>query len=172
MFIEHDGSGKLRSYPRWENLKVSNGGSAQIDGTTLRVYVYVVKEDRPLGPRDVMRGLQLSSPSVAYRHLQKLESAGFLKKDEHGEYVAQRKMGLGGFHWVGKSFLPRTMFYFFFFLALFTTEAAILAIHWQYETYEQFVFFALGLTITGIAMAFFLIEGMKALRKLNTKDAS
>jgi len=130
-----------------------------------------VKEDRPLGPRDVMRGLQLSSPSVAYRHLQKLESAGFLKKDEHGEYIVQRKMGLGGFHWVGKSFLPRTMFYFFFFLGLFTTEVVILAIHWQYETYEQFVFFGLGLTITGIALAFFLLEAIKALRKLKINAA-
>ena len=153
-----------------ENLTVSNVGRSQIEGTTLRVYVYVVKEDRPLGPRDVMRGLQLSSPSVAYRHLQKLESAGFLKKDEHGEYIVQRKTGLGGFHWVGKSFLPRTMFYFFFFLALFTTEVVILAIHWQYETYEQFVFFGLGLTITGTAMAFFLVEGIKALRRLKTRE--
>ena len=151
-------------------MAVSKLGSDQIEGTTLRVYVYVVKEDRPLGPRDVMRGLQLSSPSVAYRHLQKLESSGFLKKDEHGEYVAKRKMSMAGFHWVGKSFLPRTIFYFFFFLALFTIEAVILAIHWQYETYEQFVFFGLGLTITGTAMAFFLIEGIKALRKLKTKE--
>jgi len=88
------------------NAAVSKLGSDQIEGTTLRVYVYVVKEDRPLGPRDVMRGLQLSSPSVAYRHLQKLESSGFLKKDEHGEYVAKRKMSMAGFHWVGKIFYP------------------------------------------------------------------
>jgi hypothetical protein len=149
---------------------VSSEGSGLIEGTTLRVYVFIVKESRPVGPRDVMRGLQLSSPSVAYRHLQKLESAGFLKKDEHGEYIVVRKTGLGGFHWIGKIFLPRTMFYFSFFLALFITEAVILGIHWQYETYEQFVFFGLGLTITGIAAAFFLIEGLKALRKLNIKE--
>ncbi len=149
---------------------MSNGGG-QIEGTTLRVYIYVVKESRPLGPRDVMRGLQLSSPSVAYRHLQKLENAGLIKKDEHGEYVVKKKKGLAGFHWIGKSFFPRTMFYFFFFLGLFLTEAIILAIHWQYENYDDFVFFGLGLTITAIAMAFLLIEGIIALRKLKTKEA-
>lgn len=143
----------------------------QIEGTTLRVYVYVVKQGRPLGPRDVTRGLQLSSPSVAYRHLQKLENAGLLKKDEHGEYIVKKKTGVGGFHWISKSFLPRTMFYFFFFLGLFLTEAIILAIHLPYERYEEFVFFGLGLTITGIAMAFFLLEGIKALRKLKSQDA-
>jgi hypothetical protein len=146
------------------------GGGERIEGTTLRVYVYVVKAGRPLGPRDVMRGLNLSSPSVAYRHLQKLEEAALLQKDEHGEYVAKRKVGLAGFHWVGRSFLPTMMFYFFVFLGLFVTEATILVIHWQYETYEQFVFFGLGLTITGMAMAFFLVEGIKAMRKLNSKE--
>jgi hypothetical protein len=149
---------------------VSSDCSEQIEGTTLRAYVFVVKESRPVGPRDLMRGLQLSSPSVAYRHLQKLESAGFLKKDERGEYIVMRKTSLGGFHWVGKIFLPRTMFYFFFFLALFIAEGVILGIHWQYETYEQFVFFGLGLTITGIATAFFLVEGLKALKKLKVKE--
>lgn len=143
----------------------------QIEGTTLRVYVYVVKESRPLGPRDVMRGLQLSSPSVAYRHLQKLENAGLLKKDEHGEYVVKKKKGLGGFHWIGKNFFPRTMFYFFFFLGLLLTEAIILALHWQYENYDDFVFFGLGLTITAIAMTFFLVEAILALRKLRIKEA-
>lgn len=142
----------------------------QIEGTTLRVYVYVVKQGRSLGPRDVMRGLELSSPSVAYRHLQKLENANLLKKNEHGEYIVKKKTGLGGFYWVGKSFLPRTMFYFFFFLGLFLTEAIILAIHLPYEKYEEFVFFGLGLTITGIAMAVFLLEGIKALKELKRKE--
>ncbi len=150
---------------------MSNVGGEQIEGTTLRVYVYVVKQGRPLGPRDVTRGLQLSSPSVAYRHLQKLENANLLKKDEHGEYVVQKKTSLGGFYWVGKSFLPRTMFYFFFFLGLFVAEAVILGIHLPYEKYEEFVFFGLGLTITGIAMTFFLIEGVKALKKLKNKES-
>ena len=151
---------------------MSNGGNQEIDGTTLNVYVYVVKKGRPLGPRDVMRGLHISSPSVAYRHLQKLESAGLLTKDKYGEYVVKRKTSVKGFHWVGKSFLPRTMFYFFFFFGLFILEAVVLVIHLPYETYVPLVFFTLGLTITGTAMAFFLIEGMLALRKFKVKEVT
>ncbi len=147
-------------------MALSGSETGQVEGTTLRVYVYVVKEGRPLGPRDVMRGLNLSSPSVAYRHLQKLEDAKLLVKNELGEYVVKKKTSLSGFHWVGRTFLPRTMFYFFVFLGLFLAEAIVLAIHWQYETNEQFVFFGLGLTITGLAMTFFLVEGLKAMRKL------
>jgi hypothetical protein len=39
---------------------------------TLKVYLYFVKEG-PVGPRNIGRGSDLTSPSVAYRHLQKLE---------------------------------------------------------------------------------------------------
>ncbi len=143
-----------------------------LEGTTLNVYIYVAKEGKPLGPRDVMRGVNLSSPSVAYRHLQKLESAGLLKKNVYGEYILKEKAKIHGFYWVGRKLVPRPMFYFYFFLALFITEIIVLAIHWPDETYEFKVFFALGLTITGIAMTFFLLEGILMARKLkvNTED--
>jgi hypothetical protein len=141
-------------------------GTELLEGTTRNVYIYVAKEGKPLGPRDVMRGVNLSSPSVAYRHLQKLESVGLLKKTVYGEYVLKEKAKIRGFYWVGRKLLPRTMFYFYFFFALFLTEIIVLAIHWPDETYEFKVFFALGLTITGIAMAFFLLEGILMARRL------
>jgi predicted transcriptional regulator len=70
-------------------LNVQNTGNEEPEGTTLIVYSYVVKEGRPVGPRDVMRGVNLSSPSVAYRHLQKLEALGLVMKNEYGEYVVK-----------------------------------------------------------------------------------
>jgi DNA-binding IclR family transcriptional regulator len=57
-------------------------GSEELQGITLNVYLYVAKKDKPVGPRDVMKGVNLSSPSVAYRHLQKLEDEGYLAKNE------------------------------------------------------------------------------------------
>jgi hypothetical protein len=60
-----------------------------LKGRTLKIYVYIVKERKPVGPSDVMRGVNLTSPSVAYRHLQKLENMGLLVKNEHGNYVAR-----------------------------------------------------------------------------------
>jgi len=62
----------------------------ELEGTTFKVYLYVVKEGKPVGPRDVMRGASLSSPSVAYRHLQKLEALGLLEKNVY-ENILQRK---------------------------------------------------------------------------------
>jgi hypothetical protein len=119
---------------------VADDTSELLEGTTLQVYMYVAKEGKPLGPRDVMRGVNLSSPSVAYRHLQKLESAGLLNKNAYGEYVLKKKARVSGFYWVGRKLLPRTMFYFFFFFSLFILEIVVLAIHWIYETYEIKVF--------------------------------
>lgn len=132
--------------------------------------MYVAKEGKPLGPRDVMRGVHLSSPSVAYRHLQKLESSGLLKKNDYGEYILKEKARVNGFYWVGRYLLPRNMFYFFFFFGLFILEVVVLAIHYAVETYEFKVFFALGLSITGIAMSFFLLEGIMMLRKIKVKN--
>jgi DNA-binding IclR family transcriptional regulator len=105
----------------------------QLDGNTLNVYLYFAKKRKPQGPRDVMRAMNLSSPSVAYRHLQKLEAQGLLQRNEYGEYTLKKKAHINGFHWIGKTLFPRTMFYFVFFIALLVTEAIVLAIHWQWE---------------------------------------
>ena len=65
--------------------------SQEPEGTTLNVYSFVVKKGKPVGPREVMRGVNLSSPSVAYWHLQKLENSGLLQKNATGEYVVKEK---------------------------------------------------------------------------------
>ena len=61
---------------------MTKANSEELEGTTLNVYLYVVKKGKPIGPRDVMKALNLSSPSVAYRHLQKLEDLDYLQKDD------------------------------------------------------------------------------------------
>jgi Fe2+ or Zn2+ uptake regulation protein len=43
-----------------------------------------------------MRGANLSSPSVAYRNLQKLVDLGLIAKNECGNYFAKEKVGLKG----------------------------------------------------------------------------
>ena len=150
-----------------------NENSEQLlEGTTLSVYMYVAKRKRPQGPRDVMRGRNLSSPSVAYRHLQKLETAGLLKRNSYGEYLLNQKAKVNGFHWVGRSLVPRTMFYFYFFLGLLILEAVVLAIHWEWENDVIKTYYAIGMSITGIAMAFFLLEAVTMLRKLKVKDTA
>jgi hypothetical protein len=146
---------------------VSNARDGILEGTTLSVYVYVAKEGKPIGPRDVMRGMHLNSPSVAYRHLQKLEDVGLLVENNYGEYSLEKKTKVKGYHWIGRTLLPNIMVYFYFFLGLFITEIVVLAIHFAVETYEFKVFFLLGLSITGIAMMAFLIEGIIRIRRIS-----
>ena len=141
------------------------------EGTTLSVYLFVAKESKPVGPRDVMRGVHLSSPSVAYRHLQKLEDAELLMKNKYGEYLLKKKMRVNGYHWLGRRLLPNAMFYFYSFLGLFIIEIVVLAIHYTVETYEFKVFFALGLSITAIATILFLKEGLSLTKKIGKTPA-
>jgi hypothetical protein len=143
--------------------------SEEIEGTTFRVYLFLVKEAKPLGPRDVMRGTALSSPSVAYRHLQKLDNLGLIKKNNYGQYVVNEKQAFKGYVWVGRNLLPRLLFYSFFFLGLcivgLTTAALRLIAREEVQLELVFLIFA-----TGISTALFMIEGILLLRRLKEKN--
>jgi hypothetical protein len=130
-----------------------------LEGLTLTVYLYVAKKAKPVGPRDVMKGTNLSSPSVAYRHLQKLEDAGYLAKNEYGEYIVKKKAPIKGNVWVGRSLFPKMWIYGLFFVAALIVELVILFIHFGVEDNEFKVFFLLLTLITGTAAAVFGVEG-------------
>lgn len=131
----------------------------ELEGTTLKVYAYVVKEGNPVGPRDVMRGVNLSSPSVAYRHLQKLENLGLLEKNTYGQYIVKEKAGIKGHLWIGRSLVPRLIFYSFFFIGILSVEIIIIAIRFyvQKPLQTEFIFLTF---ITAVAMVLFLFEGI------------
>jgi hypothetical protein len=134
----------------------------ELGGTTFRVYLYVVKEGKPVGPRDVMRSVNLSSPSVAYRHLRKLETLGLLQKDSYGEYVVKEKANVRGQVWIGRSLVPRLVFYSFFFMGILCVEIAIIAIRLSTAKPIEADFIFLIFT-TVVAMILFLLEGSKLL---------
>jgi hypothetical protein len=131
-----------------------------LEGTTFRVYLYVMREGKPVGPRDVMRGTELSSPSVAYRHLQKLETLGLIEKDTYGEYVLREKANIRGYLWIGRSLVPRLLFYSFFFMGILVAEIIVIMNNLVVGQTPQLDFIFLTL-ITMIAMSLFLIEGSK-----------
>jgi len=131
----------------------------ELEGTTLEVYLLVVRKGKPVGPRDVMKSANLSSPSVAYRHLQKLEDMGYLQKNEYGEYNAKNKAHVTGYIWFGRLLMPKMWVYSIVFLAIFLFELWVLIVHFRYETFEFKIFFALLLLITGVALGLFFLEG-------------
>ena len=144
---------------------MTDGDNGELEGITLNVYLYCVKKGKPVGPRDVMKGANLSSPSVAYRHLQKLEDLGYLKKTEYGEYIVKTKAHVSGFAWLGKRIVPKMWLYSLVFLGILVVELVILAIHFAVETYEFKVFFLLLMIITGLALAVFTVEGLRQNRR-------
>jgi hypothetical protein len=143
-------------------------GDEQLAGNTLSVYAYVVRENRPVGTRDVMRGANLSSPSVAHRHLQKLELLGLLEKNKFGDYILKEKTGVSGHVWVGRNLVPRLMFYSFFFMGAFGAEIGILLLSClvPWLVIETSFLFLTGMT--AVAMVLFFVEGVQLRRKLNT----
>jgi hypothetical protein len=137
----------------------------ELEGITLNVYLYVVKSKKPVGTREVTRGLNLSSPSVAYRHLEKLETMDLLQKNEYGEYTVKQRAKVQGHIWIGKRLLPKMLVYSTVFSAILIVELAVLALHFTVETFEFKVFFALLILITGLALAVFVVEGLRQRRK-------
>jgi len=137
---------------------MTNKENPELEGITLEVYWYVVKEGKPVGPRDVMKGAHLSSPSVAYRHLQKLEEMDLLQKNEYGEYIIKGRVRMRGYIWVGRRLLSKMMLYAITFIGILATEIIVLAIHYEVEDYKFKIFFALLIAITLVATGLFLFE--------------
>jgi hypothetical protein len=137
----------------------------ELEGNTLNVYAYVVKEGKPVGPRDVMRGVNLSSPSVAYRQLQKLENFGLLEKNQYGEYVVKERTSISGHLWIGRNLVPRLVFYSFFFMGILGAEIAIIAVQVFFFRQSLNLEILYLIVITAIAMSLFLGEGILLRRK-------
>ncbi|MDR0373134.1 MAG: hypothetical protein LBI79_06215 [Nitrososphaerota archaeon] len=141
----------------------------ELEGNTLNVYAYIVRADKPVGTRDVTRGAELSSTSVAHRHLQKLETLGLIEKNSYGDYILKEKATINGHVWVGKNLVPRLMFYSFFFLGAFAAEVSIILLSFLIKDLVVEVSFLFLTGMTVIAMVLFLIEGLALYRKLKPK---
>ncbi|MEJ2241218.1 MAG: hypothetical protein P8Y18_03630, partial [Candidatus Bathyarchaeota archaeon] len=72
----------------------------ELTKTGMQTYLYLIKAGKPVGPREVMRGANLTSPSVAYRNLQKLIDLNLVEKDSYSNYVIKEKIGIKGYFWI------------------------------------------------------------------------
>jgi DNA-binding transcriptional ArsR family regulator len=142
----------------------------ELEGNTLNVYAYVVHVGKPVGTRDVTRGANLSSPSVAHRHLQKLEDLGLIERNQYGNYTLKEKTGVSGYIWVGKTLVPRLLFYSFFFMGAFGAEVAILLLGFFGFGLVPDISFVYLTVMTAIAMSIFLFEGTTLNRKFKSKS--
>ena len=98
---------------------------SELKGTTLRVYWALLRKGATgAGPRELMRELGLSSPSVAVYHLEKLRGLGLAEKTESGNYSVREEVKVEVFseyvRFVGLM-LPRYLFYSVLFTTMLVT---------------------------------------------------
>lgn len=144
---------------------MTNAATEELEGTTLNVYSYMVKKGKPVGPREVMRGANLSSPSVAYWHLQKLENSGLLQKNEYGEYIVKEKANISGHIWIGRNLVPRLMCYSLFFLGILVVEIAIISVQFFFNGKIPNLALFYLISTNAIAFVLFLVEGLLLRKK-------
>lgn len=86
----------------------------ELKGNTLRVYWYLLSSSKKfVGPRQIQRELNFSSPALAAYHLDKLMELGLLEK-KSGEYMLKEVVDVGvlkQFMKVGRIIVPRYITY-------------------------------------------------------------
>ena len=122
-------------------------------GTTLEVYRFLLKSNKPVGTRELQRALNLSSPSVATYHLSKLEDAGLLKREGGGFTVS--KFLLENSVKLSRFLVPRFLFYAIFAVAALAIELTFLRPGTITREY------AFSLVVTGVLSVFLVYETVK-----------
>jgi len=119
---------KVRKLDRDEIVK-------NLNGRTLMVY-FVLLNKKFIGVRDLQRHLELSSPSVAKYHLEKLVNL-HLVRNRNGIYHLERKADLPLLtSWVliGKRLIPRVIFAAIFFTFLFIGYIFFVYTYWNKDS--------------------------------------
>ena len=126
-------------------------------GTTLEVYRFLLKQNDPVGIRELQRALNLSSPSVATYHLSKLEDAGLLKR-QGGGYVVSKYL-LENSIKINRFLIPRYFFYSIFAITVLVIELTVMNASLASRAY----FFSV--VATTILTVFFCYETIKTWRR-------
>ncbi len=128
----------------------------------------ILLESGNLLVRDVMRGASLSSPSVAYRNLQKLVDLGLVVKDEYSNYAAKEKMNKKGYLWVGNTLMPSFVIFGFVFVGMLIAEIAVLIPHLILGSSIEEAFW-LWIITTVAAALLFLVTAVRFRMKSKTQ---
>lgn len=107
-----------------------------------------------------MRGANLSSPSVAYRNLQKLMDLGLVIKDANGNYVVKEKTGMKGYVWIGKNLVPSFAIFGFVFLGVLIAEVVVLLPHLLLGASVEGAFWLL-IVVTIVSATIFLVDALR-----------
>jgi predicted DNA-binding transcriptional regulator len=97
-------------------------------GNTLKIYMHILRKNESVGIREVQRDLNLSSPTLAKYHLEKLLELGLVKQDDGGNYVLLKEIKvdvLQPFLRFGSHIIPRLITYAVMITVLFAYLVAV-----------------------------------------------
>ncbi len=149
---------QYQSLKQTGDLLASDNVDAVLRGTTLEVYRFLLKNNKPVGVRAVQRALNLSSPSLALYHLSKLEDVGLLSR-QNGDYRVN-KVVLEDMIKISRFLIPRFLFYALFTLVAFVMELTV----FKPDVWTSGYFFA-----TAITVACTIGFGFETVKKLKKK---
>jgi hypothetical protein len=132
----------------------------QLNPSAIRTYLYLIKVGKTVGPREVMREVKLSSPSVAYRNLQKLIDMKLAFKDKFCNYGVQEKRGINCYFWIGERLIPRLIIFGIIFFIVLIIEMLIILPHIVLGSTIEGSFWLLTI-VTIVSATIFIIEGVK-----------
>ncbi|MHA1712225.1 MAG: winged helix-turn-helix domain-containing protein [Candidatus Freyarchaeota archaeon] len=112
---------------------MSEDGEPSVNGNTRKVYLFMIKRNKPVGIRETQRALGFSSPTLALYHLEKLKDLGLIKQTPEG-YVID-KFVLKDFINLKGLILPRFFFYSIFFTSLLILRFTIFLNSPQHTTF-------------------------------------
>jgi hypothetical protein len=143
--LESENTEKKTPIPRLKDEKISKTKDNEdlnrdaivkdLNGRTLMVY-FVLLNKKSIGVRDLQRHLELSSPSVAKYHLEKLVNLK-LVENRNGIYHLEKKADLPLLtSWVliGKHLLPKAIFAATFFTILFIGYLIFIYSYWNKDS--------------------------------------
>ncbi len=148
MYIDNQNSVHIQTYS--ERITAVKDEHDVLTGNTAEVYRYAIKQRKPIGVREVQRALNLSSPTLAAFHLDKLEEAGLLKHTTDG-YIVDRLV-LENFVRLRRFLLPKYLFYF----AVFATAILLQIIMFRPSQLTREYLFST--TMLALATAYFGYE--------------
>lgn len=77
-------------------------------GTARKIYIYLLRQKRPVGIRKIQKDLNLSSPSIVSYHIKKLIEDGLVKEVDEGYIVT--KVILEDYVRFRSAIVPRSIF--------------------------------------------------------------
>ena len=134
----------------------------RISGTSWDTYLHILTSVKPQGVREVWRALNLSTPSLAQYHINKLLEANLIEATIYGKYRANEEnqmAALQGFVLLRGRLIPRLVFYSTLILGILLTYLLLWPLRWDFRDLAV-------LAIALFSISAFLVEAFNQVKGL------